>query len=88
MYLVLLQNSTLVPEDKIENALELVQETCWEGYIEDARQQRLKLFELAGLDTGLLLKPSSAASKKDNRRQQTISDENESYSSLVESSGF
>lgn len=88
VYLVLLQNNTIVEEDKLENALELVSETCWEGDIEDVRQKRLRLFELAGLSTSTLIKPGSAASNKVIRNQRAISDENASYSSLVESSGF
>ncbi|KAL8138024.1 hypothetical protein V2J09_004025 [Rumex salicifolius] len=87
VYLVLLQNSTFVAGDEMDLALELVSETCWEGDIEYVRQKRLQLFELAGLDTGTLHKPGYAAPKKA-ILQHKMSDENASYSSLVESSGF
>ncbi|CAN6460921.1 unnamed protein product [Victoria cruziana] len=50
VYLVLLQNDSLVAEDRVEMILEVVKETCWEGPVEEARRQRLQLRELAGLE--------------------------------------
>lgn len=88
VYLVLLQNGNLVPENQMEKALELISETCWEGDLEEAKQQRLQLYELASLDPGPLLKGSSGVSKKDMEQKQSIYDEHASYSALVESSGF
>ncbi|KAM7261245.1 hypothetical protein ACFE04_026720 [Oxalis oulophora] len=84
VYLVLLQNGSLIPEDKLEKALEIISETCWEGDIENSKQQRLELCIIAGLDLN-----NKVVSNKDNSKRPTkIADENASYSSLVESSGF
>ena len=88
VYLVLLQNGNLVPEDKMERALELISETCWDGDIEEAKQQRLQLYEIAGLDPGPILKSTSSVPKKAGERGQPLFDENASYATLVESSGF
>ncbi|KAM1026785.1 hypothetical protein ACFX2A_040629 [Malus domestica] len=89
VYLVLLQNEGLVAETKVEKALEIISETCWEGDMEAAKIRRLELYDIAGLDTDILRKASSRESNKDsNRKPTTTTDENASYSSLVESSGF
>jgi hypothetical protein len=86
VYLVLLQNGNLVSEESMEKALEIVSETCWEGDIEVAKQQSLELFNLAGLETGLLHKTNDVSNK--GGRKKTPTDENASYSSLVGSTGF
>ncbi|KAL2892431.1 Tubulin-folding cofactor D [Bienertia sinuspersici] len=88
VYLVLLQNENLLPESLMEKALEIASETCWEGDLEEAKQRRIELYELAGLDPGPLLKAASNASKRDVEKKQRVYDENASYSALVESSGF
>ncbi|KAH9627452.1 hypothetical protein KSS87_006143 [Heliosperma pusillum] len=88
VYLTLLQHESLVSDSKMENALEIISETCWEGDIEEAKHQRLKLYDLAGLDPGPLLRSNSGISKRDGERNRTATDENAQYSSLVESSGF
>ncbi|CBI38891.3 unnamed protein product, partial [Vitis vinifera] len=88
VYLVLLQNGELVTEDKMEKALEIISETCWEGDIEEAKQRRLELHDMAGLETGLLPKIGNGASNRDGEKRPTASDENASYSSLVGSTGF
>ncbi|PKI70409.1 hypothetical protein CRG98_009184 [Punica granatum] len=93
-YLVLLQNGGLVPEDKIDKALEIVSETCWEGDMEAAKRQRSELFQMAGIETGSLLKTDVATSSgtSDGKGQKKLTaaaaDENASYSSLVGSTGF
>lgn len=84
---MLLQNANLVDESKIDRSLEIVSESCWDGDIEAVRQQRLELYELAGLDAGLLKKPSGV-SKRIAETKLMAADENASYSSLVDSSGF
>ncbi|XP_010559107.1 PREDICTED: tubulin-folding cofactor D [Tarenaya hassleriana] len=91
VYLVLLQNGDMVEEEKMEKAVEIVSETCWETDLEVTKPERLELCELAGLDPAVVFKSSSrkgrvsmdAAAKK-----ATASDENASYSALVDSSGF
>lgn len=88
-YLVLLQNGGLVPEDKIEKALEIVSETCWEGDIETAKQQRSELFDMAGIELWSLAKNhTTSSSSSDGKKPLAAVDENASYSSLVGSSGF
>ena len=47
---------------------------------------KLELYETAGLDVGQL-KTTEKVPKKDDKKS-AASDENESYSSLVESTGF
>ncbi|XAR54139.1 hypothetical protein NMG60_11029152 [Bertholletia excelsa] len=88
VYLVLLQNGGLVAEDKMEKALEVISETCWEGDIEQAKQQRLQLYDVAGLDSSQFLKTSREISSEDGKKRSSVSDENASYSSLVGSAGF
>ncbi|EEF50351.1 tubulin-folding cofactor D [Ricinus communis] len=87
VYLVLLQNGNLVPEDKIERALEIISDTCWDGDIEVAKHRRIELYEIAGLDLGQLPRSRDAVSNK-GRERSTPNDENASYSSLVGSTGF
>ncbi|CAL0300262.1 unnamed protein product [Lupinus luteus] len=86
-YLVLLQNGDLVAEDKIEKAIEIICESCWDGDADLAKHRRLELYETVGLDAGPLGK-NSDSSRKTNNKKPTNLDENASYSSLVESSGF
>ncbi|XP_074263177.1 tubulin-folding cofactor D [Silene latifolia] len=88
VYLTLLQNELLVAESNMEKALEIISETCWEGDIEEAKHQRLQLYDLAGLDPGPLRKSSSGISNREGERNKSVTDENAQYSSLVESSGF
>ncbi|RWW23438.1 hypothetical protein GW17_00012315 [Ensete ventricosum] len=90
VYLVLLQNEDLVPEDKIERALEVVTEICWEGALDEAKNGRSKLYEVIGLeDSGPshVVRRNRVPSKGDERKMKAT-DENESYSSLVGFSGF
>ncbi|XP_008812353.2 tubulin-folding cofactor D isoform X2 [Phoenix dactylifera] len=87
VYLVLLQNGNLVAEDKLERALEVLSETCWEGAAEEARSRRLQLCEMSGLDGGARQKASGESTELVGRRP-TSADENMSYSSLVGFSGF
>lgn len=72
----------------MEKAIEIISETCWEGDIEVAKQQRLELYNLAGLETGLLHKTNDVESNKGGGKKTHAADENASYSSLVGSTGF
>lgn len=72
-------------EDKIEKALEIISETCWDGDMDLAKHQRFELFEMLGLEVGPV---SNVTSRKTSSKKPTQLDENASYSSLVESSGF
>ncbi|XP_044502891.1 tubulin-folding cofactor D-like [Mangifera indica] len=87
VYLVLMQNGDLVPEDQLEKALEVIAETCWEGDLEAMKPQRLELYDLAGLEVGTV-NTTNKISNKDGKTKPTATDENASYSSLVESTGF
>ncbi|OMO78559.1 Armadillo-like helical [Corchorus capsularis] len=86
VYLVLLQNGSLVSEEKTDKALEIISETCWDGEMETAKLKKLELYEIVGLDVG----PLKTTGKVPNQevKKSAAPDENESYSSLVESSGF
>ncbi|KAL6573688.1 hypothetical protein OROHE_002147 [Orobanche hederae] len=75
-------------ESKLHNALKIVSETCWEGDLEAAKQQRFELYNIAGLETDLIQKISSGSSNNNGCRNAVTVDENESYSSLVEFSGY
>lgn len=86
VYLVLLQNDSVVAEDKLEKAIEIISETIWEGDLESIKQQRLELYDLIGLDTALF--NTTNKSKDGQKKTITTNDENASYSSLVGSSGF
>ncbi|XP_064945169.1 tubulin-folding cofactor D-like isoform X2 [Musa acuminata AAA Group] len=88
VYLVLLQNENHVPEDKIERALEVLTEICWEGAIDEAKTGRSKLYEMTGLDSGPSQEVRNRVPRKGDERKMKVSDENESYSSLVGFSGF
>ncbi|KAK1394025.1 Tubulin-folding cofactor D [Heracleum sosnowskyi] len=86
VYLVLLQNDELIAEDKIETALEIISETCWEGDVQEAKQRRLELCHTANIESGQLV--SRGTSSKDGERRPASTDENATYSSLVGSAGF
>ncbi|KAK3019553.1 hypothetical protein RJ639_004394, partial [Escallonia herrerae] len=88
VYLVLLQNGDLVPEDKIEKALEIISETCWEGAAEEAKHQRLQLCAVANIETGQPKTSDHGALTKNGQQRAIGTDENASYSSLVGSAGF
>lgn len=45
----MLQNGTLVPEDKLEKACEVISETCWGGDVEEAKRSSV---EYAALISG------------------------------------
>lgn len=88
VYLVLLQNGDLVAEDKIEKALEIICESCWDGDADLAKHRRLELYKTVGLEVGPLSKNSDGSLRKTSNKKPSDLDENASYSSLVESSGF
>lgn len=87
VYLVLLQNGDFVPENKIEEALEIVSNTCWEGDLENAKLQRRELSYIAGIETDLHPKTNMVPPpEKQVKNRFSGADENASYSSL--STGF
>ncbi|CAK9328524.1 unnamed protein product [Citrullus colocynthis] len=89
VYLVLLQNGDFAPENKIEEALEIVSNTCWEGDLENAKLQRRELSYIAGIETDLHPKTNMVPPpEKQVKNRFSGADENASYSSLVESTGF
>lgn len=86
-YLVLQQNDTLVPEDKLEKALEIISETCWDGDSAEAKEKRLELCATCNLDVGTFSKADIGTSHR-LVEQAPTGDENAAYSSLVGSAGF
>lgn len=89
VYLALLQNGVLVTEEKMEKVIEIISESCWEADMETTKTQRLELCELAGLDHEVVFKTRNRLATRDIAgNETTASDENASYSSLVDSSGF
>ncbi|XP_068634659.1 tubulin-folding cofactor D-like [Aristolochia californica] len=88
VYLVLLQNAKLVANDRIDQSLEILSETCWDGDIEEAKVQRLQLRQMAGLETRVLGKVNSSEPDKRGAGKRASADENESYAALVGSTGF
>ncbi|KAK9143260.1 hypothetical protein Syun_012660 [Stephania yunnanensis] len=88
VYLVLLQNGDIIAEGKLDQALEILSETCWEGEIGEAKQKRSQLYQMAGLEEQTLLKAVDGKPKTNGEQRTCVSDENESYSALVGSSGF
>lgn len=85
MYLVLLENGNLIAEDKSDEATEIIIETCWEGDVEEAKKRRLQLCQIANVGT---VSAAPIESRKVVERRPASSDENASYSSLVDSAGF
>ncbi|KAG0472611.1 hypothetical protein HPP92_014468 [Vanilla planifolia] len=86
VYLVILQSTSLMAEDIMGRSLEILAETCWDGSLEDSKQSRRELFELAGLEDN----PSKTVETETSRgkHEKNLNDENMSYSSLVEFTGF
>ncbi|KAL0725356.1 hypothetical protein Bca4012_039955 [Brassica carinata] len=82
--LALVRNKTLVTEDKIERVKDIITTPCWEAGMELTQSQKLELCELAGLEHGVVFRTRNRAVT----RTMTASDENASYSALVDSSGF
>lgn len=82
--LALVRNKTLVTEDKIERVKDIITTPCWEAGMELTQSQKLELCELAGLEHGVVFRTRSRTVTK----TMTASDENASYSALVDSSGF
>ncbi|PHT59125.1 Tubulin-folding cofactor D [Capsicum baccatum] len=85
--LVLMQNGPPVPEDKLEKAIEIVSETCWDGDIAEAKEKSLELCTTCSLDVGIFSKADTGTSHRIGDRAP-IGDENAAYSSLVGSAGF
>ncbi|KAG8363393.1 hypothetical protein BUALT_Bualt19G0017700 [Buddleja alternifolia] len=88
VYLVLLENGDLMAEDKLDEATEIITETCWEGDVEEAKKKRLQLCDMANLGASQIVNATHAESKKVVEKRTVSADENASYSSLVGSAGF
>ncbi|WVZ59552.1 hypothetical protein U9M48_009677 [Paspalum notatum var. saurae] len=85
VYLVLLQNDCLILSDNMDKAQELLAETCWEGDVEEARRRRSEINEMAGFRVASSQKFGNQETR---RTAATSTDENKSYSSLVDFSGY
>lgn len=90
VYLFLLQNGEqFLGDNTLNEVIELIGETCWDGPREEAKIQMDKLFGIFHLKAPPVLQLASRKSdQKDSKHNTGKSDENESYSSLVDSSGF
>ncbi|KAK4476510.1 hypothetical protein RD792_015666 [Penstemon davidsonii] len=88
VYLVLLENGNLMTENKLDEATEIITETCWEGDVEEAKRRKLKLCEMANLGTSQVVYSGNEESKRTVEKRVVSADENASYSSLVGSAGF
>ncbi|XP_066373697.1 tubulin-folding cofactor D-like isoform X1 [Miscanthus floridulus] len=84
VYLVLLQNDDLIMSGNMDKAQELLAETCWEGDVEEARRRRSEINEMAGFRVTTTQKSGN----QETRTVATSTDENKSYSSLVDFSGY
>ncbi|ESQ44003.1 hypothetical protein EUTSA_v10005754mg [Eutrema salsugineum] len=85
-YFALVQNKILVTEDKIEKVKDIIYEPCWDSGMELTESQKLELCELTGLDHGVVFRTRKKTVTRN--LATTASDENASYSALVDSSGF
>lgn len=90
VYLFILQNGEqFLGDNTLNEVIELIGETCWDGPREEAKIQMDKLFGIFHLKVPPVLQLASRKSdQKDSQHNTGKSDENESYSSLVDSSGF
>ncbi|KAL6906534.1 hypothetical protein ACP4OV_004135 [Aristida adscensionis] len=89
VYLVLLQNNDLISAENMDKAQELLAETCWEGDVEEARRKRSELNEMAGFSVATSRKSGNQETRRKTDAQNAVStDENKSYSSLVDFSGY
>lgn len=85
---MLLQNDGLIPPDNMDKAQELLAETCWEGDIEEARRNRSEINDMAGFRVSTKLKSEKETRRTVDARSTVSTDENKSYSSLVDFSGY
>ncbi|KAG2547953.1 tubulin-folding cofactor D-like [Panicum virgatum] len=88
VYLVLLQNDDLIPSENMDKAQELLAETCWEGDLEEARRKRSQINKMAGFSVATSLKSENQETRITDARNIVTTDENKSYSSLVDFSGY
>jgi hypothetical protein len=88
VYLVLLQNDNLISAENMDKAQDILAETCWEGDVEEARHRRSELNEMAGFGVANSQKSENRQESRRTPAVQNSTDENTSYSSLVEFSGY
>ncbi|VAH17220.1 unnamed protein product [Triticum turgidum subsp. durum] len=89
VYLVLLQNDSLISAEDMDKAQEVLAETCWEGDVEEARHRRSELNAMAGFGVATSQKSENRqGARAPDVRNAASTDENTSYSSLVEFSGY
>lgn len=89
VYLVIMQNTSLMAEDRVERSLEILAETSWDGSLDHAKQRKMELIQLAGFDGNTAFSVSvKEMSRLGEPADKAASDENLSYSSLVDFTGF
>ena len=85
---MLLQNDDLIPSENMDKTQELLAETCWEGDVEEVRCKRSQINEMAGFRIATSLKSENQETRITDARNIVSTDENKSYSSLVDFSGY
>lgn len=71
-----------------EEAIQLVIETSWDGDLETAKGKRFELYKIIGIDASFCATSDNSVRKKVDVTKGNENDENRSYSSLVNYSGF
>ncbi|XP_057830679.2 tubulin-folding cofactor D isoform X2 [Cryptomeria japonica] len=86
VYLLLIQlGEQLLDDDRMNKALELIGETCWEGPREETNVQKLKVFDIFNLKVPSAQFTSHKSDKWGSKQKADKSDENASYASLIDS---
>ncbi|KAJ4774444.1 Tubulin-specific chaperone D [Rhynchospora pubera] len=89
VYVVLEERGEIICKDSgKEKAIELVLETSWDGDLEVAKNKRLEFYKITELDACICETSNSSARRKVDVTKGNENDENKSYSSLVNYSGF
>lgn len=89
VYVVLEEiGETMCKDGSKERAIQLVIETSWDGDLEMAKDRRLEFYTIVGMDASICKSSNNSVRKKVEVTKSNANDENRSYSSLVNYSGF
>ncbi|TVU32059.1 hypothetical protein EJB05_23777, partial [Eragrostis curvula] len=72
----------------IPRAQEILSDTCWEGDVQEARRKRAEFNEMAGFSVTTSKSVNQETGRKAGAQNAVSTDENTSYSSLVDFSGY
>ncbi|KAL2632493.1 hypothetical protein R1flu_003972 [Riccia fluitans] len=87
LYLLLLQMGEQLVGENVDEALEVIGETCWDGPLDDINAERDQLYGLFQVEPPPR-QPLVPSKSKNSRLVVRSEDENESYSSLVDAAGY